>query len=152
LPPPETFLGGLENQVHGPIEIAGLGEVAGGAQQHRRVPVMTAGVHATLMLRAIGEVGRLLDRQRVHIGPQPDGVRGCARAQPADHTGAADPTKDFEAEPRELRCDEIGGPTLLEPKLGVGMDIPAPTRQIVSEFCNALDDAHHRPPVIAVTS
>ena len=40
-----AFLGGLEDDDRGAVEIAGLGEIARGAEQHRGVPVMAAGVH-----------------------------------------------------------------------------------------------------------
>ena len=30
----ETFLGGLEDEVHGAVEIPGLGQIARGAEQH----------------------------------------------------------------------------------------------------------------------
>ncbi len=39
------FLGRLEDQVDRAVEVPGLGQIARGAQQHRRVPVMAAGVH-----------------------------------------------------------------------------------------------------------
>ena len=146
----EPFLGGLEDQVDGPVEIAGLGEIPGCAEQHRRVPVMAAGVHATLMARAVGQVGRLLDRQRVHVGPQPDRARRRAGAQPADDTRAADAAMHLVAELGELLCDEIGGPLLLEAEFGMSMDVAPPTRQVVVKFRNALNDPHRRSPLSGI--
>ena len=40
-----AFLGRLEDDDRGAVEIARLGEVARGAEQHRGVAVMAAGVH-----------------------------------------------------------------------------------------------------------
>ena len=140
----EPFFGGLKDQVDGPVELAGLGQVSRCAEQHRGVPVMAAGVHPTLMARAVGEIGRLLDRQRVHVGPQPDRARRPAGAQPADHTRAADAAMHLVTELRELLRDEIGGPVLLEPEFRVSMDFAPPVRQIVMKFRNALYDAHYR--------
>src|SRR5262249_40864936 len=139
----EPLFGGLEDQVDGAVEISGFGQVASGAEQHRGVPVMAAGVHASPMARAVDEIGRLLDRQRVHVSPQADRARRGARAQPPDHTRAADPAKDLVTEFCELICDEIGGPLLLEAELGVRVNIAAPARQIVVIIPNALDDAHY---------
>ena len=105
---------------------------------------MAAGVHAPLMARAVGEIGRLLDRQRVHVGPQTDRARRRAGAQPPDDTRAADPTKDLVAELRELICNEIRGPLLLETEFGMRVDIAPPVRQVVVEFHNALNHPHCR--------
>ncbi len=40
-----AFLGGLEDHHGGAVEVAGLGQVLGRAQQHGGVAVMAAGVH-----------------------------------------------------------------------------------------------------------
>ena len=39
------LLGGLKDEVHGAVEVARLGEISGGAEQHRGVAVMAARVH-----------------------------------------------------------------------------------------------------------
>ncbi len=44
-----ALLAGLEDEMHGALEIARPGEIARGAEQHRRVPVMAAGVHLAVM-------------------------------------------------------------------------------------------------------
>src|SRR5216683_939701 len=64
------FLGRLEDEMDGAGEVARLGEVFGGAEQHRGVAVMAAGMHPAMMLRGVRETGFLLDRQGVHIGAQ----------------------------------------------------------------------------------
>ena len=67
-----ALLGRLEDHDRGAGEIARLGEVARRAQQHRGVAVMAAGVHLARHGRLVGQVVRLLDRQRIHVGAQPD--------------------------------------------------------------------------------
>ena len=48
-----AFLGRLEDEVHGALEVALLAQHLGGAQQHRGVAVMAAGMHAAGILRAV---------------------------------------------------------------------------------------------------
>jgi hypothetical protein len=45
----ETFLGRLEDEVHGAVEVARLGEIARRAEQHGRMSVMPAGVCGVVM-------------------------------------------------------------------------------------------------------
>ena len=71
----EPFFGRLKDQMDSAVEFAALGQVAGGAEQHRGVPVVAAGVHASLMARTIGEIRGFLDRQRIHVSPQTDRAR-----------------------------------------------------------------------------
>ena len=47
-----AFLGGLEDHHRGAVEIARLGQVVGGAEQHRGVAVVAAGVHLAGRLEA----------------------------------------------------------------------------------------------------
>ena len=67
-----AFLGRLEDQHGGAVEIAGLGQVLGGAEQHGGVAVMAAGMHLARHGRAMLEIGLLMDRQRVHVGAHGD--------------------------------------------------------------------------------
>ena len=53
-------------------EIPRLGEIAGSAEQHRGVAVMAAGVHLARRLGGVRQIGLFLDRQRIHVGAQPD--------------------------------------------------------------------------------
>ena len=69
-----AFLGGLEDQHDAAIEIARLRKVLCSTQQHRRMPIMAAGMHFAGGLRGIGQPRRFHDRQRIHIGAQPDGA------------------------------------------------------------------------------
>ena len=62
----------LEDHDGGAGEITGLGEILRGTEQHRGVAVVPAGMHLAGDGRFVGKVVRLLDRQRVHVGTQPD--------------------------------------------------------------------------------
>ena len=68
----EAFFGGLEDEMHGAVEIPGLGEIARGAEQHGGVAVMAAAVEAAGNGRAPAQIGVLFHRQRVHVGAQAD--------------------------------------------------------------------------------
>ena len=54
-----AFLGRLEDDDGGAVEVPGLGEVLRGAEQHRGVAVVAAGVHRAGGGRGVGEAGRL---------------------------------------------------------------------------------------------
>ena len=73
----EAFFGRLEDEMHGAVEVAGLGEIARGAEQHGGVAVMAAAVEAAGNGRAPFQVGVLFHRQRVHVGAQADAL--CRR-------------------------------------------------------------------------
>jgi hypothetical protein len=108
----DAFLCGLKYEVHGAGEVACLGKVTRCAQQHGRVPVVAARVHATLVLRPIGKVISLLDRQRIHISAKSD--RGAiAGAKHANHTGFADVAMNVATKFGKLACDKLGRAMLL---------------------------------------
>ena len=66
-----ALLAGLEHEQHPAGELAGtVGEQAGGADEHRRVGVVPAGVHLVVVLRGEVEPGVLGERQRVHVAAQ----------------------------------------------------------------------------------
>ena len=67
-----AFLGGLEDEIDGAVEIAGLRQVLRGTKQHGGVAVVAAGVHAAGVLADVGDVVDLQHRQRVHVRAQPD--------------------------------------------------------------------------------
>ena len=56
------LVGRLKDEMHGAVEIARSGEIACRAQEHRRVPVMAAGVHLARVLRAMREAVGFKDR------------------------------------------------------------------------------------------
>src|ERR1700733_12947969 len=134
--------------MHGAVEIAGLGEVARGAEQHGGVAVMAATVEAARNGRAPFQIGVLLHRQRVHIGAQPDALAAIAVAlEHADHPGAAEPAMHFDAPLLELVGDDAGGADFLEADLGMGMQIPADRDEFVGKAFDTVDIWHGCYPV-----
>ena len=65
-----TFLCRLEDQNDVAVEVPRLTQVFRGAQQHRCMPIMAAGMHRAGGFRGIVEPRFLMDRQRGHIGAQ----------------------------------------------------------------------------------
>jgi hypothetical protein len=63
-----VLLGGPKDEVDGPGKVARLCEVFGRAQQHRGMPIMTAGIMWPRFLRDMREIILFLDVQRIHIG------------------------------------------------------------------------------------
>ncbi len=138
-----VFLGRLKDEMHGAGEIARLGEVAGGAEQHRRVAVMAAGMHPPGILRGMCKPVLLVDVQRVHVGAQRDRApAGRVAGQRADHAGPGDAAFDRDAERLQQVRDVRGGADLLERGFRMGMDIVPPRRHIGLEIGNAVDDRH----------
>ena len=101
-----TFFRRLKDQHHRAVEIARLGEPLCGAQQHRCMSIMAACMHPAGNLRGVGQAGRFLDRQRVHIGAQPDHSAGglVFSLDDADDTADADALGDAVAAKRPQLC------------------------------------------------
>src|SRR4029450_804120 len=137
-----AFLSRLKDEMHGAVEIAALREIARRAEQHRRVPVMAAGMHAPLMLRAVREGVGCEDRQAIHIGAQPYRPWRVADPQPADHPGLADAAMHLDAELFQPLGDEIGGALFLEAELAMRMDVAPPFGQLVVKAADIVDDRH----------
>ena len=70
----EAFFGRLEDEMHGAVEIARLGEITRRAEQHGGVAVMAAAVEASRNGRTPAQVGVFFHRQRIHVGAQPDAL------------------------------------------------------------------------------
>ncbi len=68
----EAFFAGLEDEHRAAVELSGGREVAGRTHKHRRVAVVTAAVHQTLVGRAPGKVVLFDDGQGIHVGAQAD--------------------------------------------------------------------------------
>ena len=100
------------------------------AQQHRDVRVVAAGVHRPVDLRREVEVGRLEDRQRVHVGSEEDGRAGRAAVDQRGD-GAEPPTEPRgEAQPLQLVDDERLGLGQIQADLGPPVE-SAPERDNV---------------------
>jgi len=128
--------------MYGALEVSRPGKVLGGAEQHRRVPVMTAGVHLAVGGRAMGELVQLLDRQRIHIGAQPDRRRRVAASDGTDDPGSGEPAMHLDAVFGELGGDEIGSALLGKGQFGMGVDVAADRRQFVQIIGDFGEDRH----------
>ncbi len=140
----QALLGGLEDEDDRAVEIAALREIARGAQQHRGVPVMAAGMHSPRMRGRVGHARRLLDGKRVHVGAQADAAVAAPRsADQADDAGAALPLVHLvHAVIAQVLGHDPRGPGLLEAELGMGVNVAADRRQILGEGLDGWNDAH----------
>jgi hypothetical protein len=73
----------------------------------------------------MGKVVALLQRQRVHVGPQRD-RRAFADAQGAHHPRSSEAAMHGEPEARQALRNEGRGFVLFECSLRVGMQMPPP--------------------------
>ena len=147
-----VLLGRLKDEMHRAGEIARLGQISRGAEQHRGVAVVAAGMHPARMPRGVREAVLLRDRQRVHVGAQRDcsSARVRRAGQRPDHAGAGDAALDVDAERVEQPRDDVGGAMLLEGGFRVGVQIAPPGRHVGLEIGDAVDD-RHRPPLDSQT-
>jgi hypothetical protein len=101
--------------------VAALGQQAGGAQQHRRVQVVAAGVHRPGHLRGERQTGVLLHRQGVHVGAQQVARAGPGAAQDADGGGGRRPDGHLDRQPGQLLQHGGLGARQLQPDLRVAV-------------------------------
>ena len=142
-----AFFGGLEDHYGGPGKVAALREIARGAEQHRGMAVMPAGVHLAGIGRLIRQIGGLVNRQRVHVGAQADGslARRAAAADDPDHAGLADAGRHFIAAERPQPVgDERGGARHVIQKFGMLMNVAAPVPRIGDKTLDGGVDRHRR--------
>jgi hypothetical protein len=92
----KTFFGRLEDEVDRARKERVLGQNLGRAKQHGRVTIMAAAMHHAGDLRSVRQAGRLVHRQRIHVGAKADGAVAGARTQRADNAGTADAFFNFE--------------------------------------------------------
>ena len=143
-----ALFGRLEDHDRVAGEIARFGEIAGGAQQHRGVAVMAAGVHLAGVFRGIRQIGRLLDRQRIHVGAQPDHLDvalagGLLALDDADDAGLAEAGRDLVAAefPQTVGHEGRGAMDVIQ-QFGMLMDFAAPGLNIGLKIGDAVDDGH----------
>ncbi len=144
-----ALLGRLEDHHRGTGEIARLGQIARGAEQHGGVAVMAAGVHFAGARRFVRQPGFLLDRQRVHVGAQADHFVGLALAavDDADHPGAAEAGHHLvAAEGFELLGDGRRRALHVIEQLRMGMQIVPPGGDFGREVGDSVDDRHNWAP------
>ena len=131
----ERFFGGLKDQMDRAIEIARRGQMLGGAEQHRGVAVMAAGVHHARIGRAVIRCARLGHWQRVDIGADADRAVRLSSPERCDDAGAADAGLDFlDPEFAQQVDDEGAGAMLVESELGMLVDMAAPAGHVGFEM------------------
>ena len=143
-----ALFGRLEDHDRVAGEIPGFGEITGRTQQHRGMAVMAAGVHQARRLGGIRQVGFLLDRQRVHVGAQPDHLDVALAGRllaldDADDAGLAEPGGDLVAAelPQAIRHECCSAVHFIQ-QFGIFMDIAAPGLNIGLQIGDAVDDGH----------
>jgi hypothetical protein len=144
-PAAAVLLGGLEDHVHGAVEVARLGEVARRAEQHRRVSVVPAGVHAAGMPRGVRLVGGLVHGQAVEVGAQADrpAAARVAAGDHADEPGPREAAMHLDAERGEVPGHDVGRAPFLEGDLGMHVDVAAHGDQLVVEAADVRDGIAH---------
>ena len=143
------FLGRLEDQRDCPREGARLGQVPGRAEEHRRMPVMAAGMHPARPDRGMGKPSLLPDRQRIHVGAQADD-RARGRPLPPDQRHDARGRDSLmhlvHAEFAQPRGDKGRRLVTVERELGMHVKVPPPGCHLLREIGDAVDHGHGRPP------
>jgi hypothetical protein len=104
------LLGGLEDQPHPAGQAGRRGQREPGAEQHRGVRVVPAGVHDALDRGRERQAGVLLQRECVEVGPQ--GHAALAEADIADQPAAARQGARLETGRHQRGGDERGGAPL----------------------------------------
>jgi hypothetical protein len=139
-----ALFGRLEDHCDRAFEIAGFGQILGGAEQHGRVSVMAARMRLAGGLRSPGLARGFQDRQRVHIGAEPDHrPLPLITLDDADHAGAADAgLHDIAAKGSELVGDEGGRVVDVVEQLRVLVKMAPPLRNLILHFGDAIDDRH----------
>ncbi len=140
----EPLLRGLEDQHRRPREVPRRRQMLRRAQQHRRVPVVTAGVHDPGRPGGVVEVRALLDRQRVHVRAQPDPARPLTPAvdQPDDARPRDAVVHLVHSVLPQLVGDDPGRPVLLEPQFGMGVQVAEDRGQLRGAVGDGGRDVH----------
>jgi hypothetical protein len=138
----QALLGRLEDEMHAAVEVARLGQVARRAEQHGGVPVVAAGVHLPRARGTVRERVAFRDRQRVHVGAQPERALARACAQRADHAGPAQAAMHLAAECGELRGDQVRGAGFLEAEFGMRVDVAPPSGEFGVHAGDTVNDGH----------
>ena len=94
-----AFFGRLEDDNHGPGEIARGGKISCGAEQHGGMPVVSASMHFSGYAGSIGQICFFVNRQRVHIRAKAYNLAASrfGALDQADDAAASDGGDDFVA-------------------------------------------------------
>ena len=120
----------LEDQPDAAGQRGRRGQREAGAEQHRGVRVVAAGVHHAGDGGRVREAGVLLQRQGVEVGAQRDAA--IAVADVADEAGAAGERAGFETGRHQLAGHERRGAVLGAAELGVRVQGATPGDDVVT--------------------
>ena len=137
-----AFFRRLENEMHCAVEIARLGQIARGREQHGGVPIMSAGMHLALDAGFMREAIGFRYRQRIHIRAQPKPALPIPIAQDTNHPGIANAAMHFNPPGGEAFGHQRAGPDFLKPQFGMGVKIPPPGGEFFMPFADFLDRCH----------
>ena len=137
----------LKNDDRRPGEVTRLRQIPRRAEQHRGMSVVAARMHVSRRRGLVGQIVRLEDRQRVHIGAQADGLaRASLAADHSDNAGPADAGDHLVAAERpEPLGDEPGGPVNVVTQLRMRMQIAPPFGELGMEIGDAVYGRHGSP-------
>ncbi len=125
------LLGRLKNEMNRAAELAVLSEMPCRAEQHRRVSVVAAGVHHAFRLRAMRELIRFVQRQRVHVCAQADARAGAVCERP-DDSSSRQPFVHLQTKRAQPVGDECRCAVLVKRQLRMRVQIPAPSDELVT--------------------
>ncbi len=138
------FLARLKYDGNPSTERARGAQMPGRAQQHRRVPIVSAGMHFARYARGISGTRFLEDGKGIHIGAQAecraiaqapgDGPNDARAANPGCHFVAA----EFPQLLRHKGCRRMG----VEVKFRIGVQFAPPTRDLRLKFDGAIEKRH----------
>ena len=141
-----VLFGGLENKDGLAAEVSGIRKCLGGAEQHRCVAVVAAGVHDVLVGRCVLEGVELIYGESVHVGAQADAAFAVALPQHAADARLADAGVNVEAEFVQKFGDFFGCTCFLKTQFRVGVEIVTPCRHGVVEVPGAERAGGHAAP------
>ena len=110
-----------------------------GADQHRDMRVMPAGMHRAFSGRGIIEPGFLIERQRIHIPAQQHRAAIVRSAQDRDQPGGRGPLAQFERQAIERRLDLGERLGVVKPEFRLDMDRATQGHEVGKDFVSLFD-------------
>ena len=140
-----AFFCGLENEVHGAIEVAVFGEVLGSSQKHGGVAIVAASVHLAGVFAGMRKGVELLHGQGVNVGTQSNASTTFAAVtavNDTDNTCGAHAAVNGNAPVSKLLGDHVGCALFFEAQLGVSVYVFANGRNAGRVCEDGVDDFH----------
>jgi len=136
-----AFLAGLEHQFYGAFPLVfQLIQYFGGAQEHRGMHIMAAGMHDAIVLRLIINLVFFFNGEGVHIGPEGNGtLAGIIAFDKPYHAGSSHYFKG-DTHAGQLLLNEGGGIEFLVTEFRVGMEMTTDSDKIGGILFGQLPD------------